>query len=194
MGFFDFLKKKEIAEIENLKKQLEFYKPIISVDEAAQKCQSEIEQLEIKRNELSKGYDQGLDTYTSLKKEISLFESKLDLIEYGIYEPVYDFEKSDEYRETQKKIIEKQKDLIKNDRAAICSAEWTIEGSASKGRVVINRFKKLMLRAFNGESSALISKVKWNNVVQMNERLSKSYADINKLGICHQMHSLTQSF
>ncbi|MCF0041481.1 DUF4041 domain-containing protein [Dyadobacter fanqingshengii] len=182
MGFFDFLKKREIAEIENLKKQLEFYRPIINVDEAAQKCQSEIEQLEIKRNELSKGYDQGLDTYTSLRKEISLFESKLDLIEYGIYEPVYDFEKSDEYRETQKKIIEKQKDLIKNDRAAICSAEWTIEGSALKGRVVINRFKKLMLRAFNGESSALISKVKWNNVVQMSERLSKSYADINKLG------------
>jgi hypothetical protein len=182
MGFLDFLRKKELAEIKNLKDQLEFYRPIIDVDEAAQRRQSEIEELEIKRNELSKGYNNGLDTFTLLRKEISLFESKLDLIEYGIYEPVYDFEKSDDYREAQKKIVDKQKDLIKLDRAAICTADWTVEGSASKGKVIISRFKKLMLRAFNGESSALISKVKWNNVIQMNERLSKSYTDINKLG------------
>jgi hypothetical protein len=182
MGFFDFLKRKELTEINKLKDQLEVYRPIIDVDEAALKRELELAELETKRNDLSRGYSQGLETFNSLRKEISLFESKLDLIEYGIYEPVYDFEKSDDYREAQKKIVDKQKDLIRLDRAAICTTDWTVEGSASKGKIIISRFKKLMLRAFNGESSALISKVKWNNIVQMSERLSKSYADVNKLG------------
>ena len=182
MGLLDFLKKKELSEIKSLKEQLEYYRPVIDVDLEARQKLLEISELEKKRSELSHGYGAGLDTFTSLKKEIALFESKLDLIEYGLYEPTYDFEKSDEYRETQKNIIEKQKDLIKYDRAAICSADWTVEGSASKGKVIVNRFKKLMLRAFNGESTAFISKVKWNNIIQMKERLSKSYYDINKLG------------
>ncbi|MCE7059371.1 DUF4041 domain-containing protein [Dyadobacter sp. CY343] len=182
MGLLDFFKKKELSEIQSLKEQLEYYRPIIDVDLEARQKHLEISKLEKKRSELSHGYGAGLDTFTSLKKEIALFESKLDLIEYGLYEPTYDFEKSDEYRETQKNIIEKQKDLIKYDRAAICSADWTVEGSASKGKVIVNRFKKLMLRAFNGESTAFISKVKWNNIIQMKERLSKSYHDINKLG------------
>ncbi|MCF2501671.1 DUF4041 domain-containing protein [Dyadobacter chenhuakuii] len=183
MGLLDFLKKKELAEIKHLKDQLEFYKPVIDVDEATQQSAMKLKELEDERNDLSNSYKQGLDTYNALKKDISLFELKLDLIEYGIYEPVYDFEKSDDYREAQKNIIEEQKYLIKYDRAAICEADWTIEGSASKGKVVINRFKKLMLRAFNGEGAALISKVKWNNVVQMKERLSTSFLDINKLGV-----------
>jgi hypothetical protein len=39
-----------------------------------------------------------------------------------------------------------------------------------------------MLRAFNGECNSLITKVKWNNVSQMQERISKSFDAINKLG------------
>ena len=39
-----------------------------------------------------------------------------------------------------------------------------------------------MLRAFNGESDVLISKVKWNNVNQMKERMQKLFDAINKLG------------
>lgn len=72
--------------------------------------------------------------------------------------------------------------MISNDTAAICHTNWTVEGSEAKGRAVVKVYKKLMLRAFNGESDVLIAKVKWNNVNQMKERMQKLFDAINKLG------------
>ena len=113
---------------------------------------------------------------------MSVFESKLDLIEFGIYEPVYDFEKSDEYRAEQNEIIQIQKQMISADTAAICNKNWSVEGSEAKGRALVKIYKKLMLRAFNGECDVLISKVKWYNINQMIERMQKLFDAINKLG------------
>jgi predicted nucleic acid-binding Zn-ribbon protein len=193
MGIFDFLKKNEFEQIEQLKLQLEKYKPIsdIEIEAESQKKNldaiissknTELKNIETEINTLNSDYVTALETYKKLRNEVSVFESKLDLIEFGMYEPVYDFEKSDDYREEQNKIIQIQKEMILADTAAICSASWTIEGSEAKGLAVIKVYKKLMLRAFNGESDVLISKVKWNNVNQMKERVQKLFDAINKLG------------
>ncbi|MFH1051687.1 MAG: DUF4041 domain-containing protein [bacterium] len=193
MGLFDFLKKKEFEEIQNLKSQLDHYKPIIDVEAETTKKKKELEGLISQKNsevksiednikDLKSNYQIALDTYTKLRKEVSIFESKLDLIEFGIYEPVYDFEKSDDYRVAQNKVIELQKEMITNDTAAICHMKWTVEGSEKKGEAVVKVYKKLMLRAFNGESDNLIAKVKWNNINQMKERMQKIFEAINKLG------------
>lgn len=182
MGILDFLKQKELKEISELRDKLEYYSALVDLDEEISIRKSELAVLATKKASLNSDYQKGLTTYEQLLSEIALFESKLDLSQYGVYEPVYDFERSDHYRDEQKRIIEKQKDLIKRDQAAICLVGWTIEGSAAQGKKVISKFKKLMLRAFNGEASSLIAKVKWNNVGQMKERLSKAYYDINKLG------------
>jgi DNA repair exonuclease SbcCD ATPase subunit len=72
--------------------------------------------------------------------------------------------------------------MVKNGTAAICSAQWTVDGSVSKGAANTKKFLKLMLRAFNGESNALISKVKWNNISSIKQRIEKSFTAINKLG------------
>lgn len=133
-------------------------------------------------DELKLNYQTSLETYTRLRKDVSLYESKLDLIEFGIYEPVYDFEKSEDYRVEQNRIIEEQKSMIQLETAATCSANWTIDGSLTKGKASTKKFIKLILRAFNGECNAQIGKVKWNNVNQMKERIHKSYETLNKLG------------
>lgn len=193
MGVFDFLKKKELEEINQLKSQLERYKSIsdIEAEVAIQKKgleqlinskNEEVKSIEVNFNTLNSDYQAALETYKKLRKEVSVFESKLDLIEFGIYEPVYNFEKSDDYRNEQNKIIALQKDLISGDDAAICNTNWTVEGSEAKGRAVVKVYKKLMLRAFNGECDVLIAKVKWNNVNQMKERMQKLFDAINKLG------------
>ena len=193
MGLFDFLKKKEFEQINQLKGQLERYKAItdIEVEVARQKKvlddlisskNAEVNNIEINFNKLNSDYQNALETYTKLRREVSVFESKLDLIEFGIYEPVYDFEKSDEYRVEQNRIIELQKTMISGDTAAICNTKWTVGDSEAKGRAVVNRYKKLMLRAFNGECDVLIAKVKWNNINQMKERMQKLFDAINKLG------------
>lgn len=182
MGLLDFLKKNELSQIAELKTLLEKYQPIQNIDveiagkkEIAQKLESEIA-------DLSTNYQLALDTYKNLRSEVNLFENKLDLIEFGIYTPVYEFEKSDDYRVEQVKVIEAQKQLIQQDQAAICATNWTVEGSETKGRKIIQVYKKLMLRAFNGEADVMIAKVKWNNINQMKERLSKLFETINKLG------------
>lgn len=240
MSLFDFLKKKEFEEIEQLrlqvdkfksiaaetetqkikldqllslkqeeinqfKSQLEHYKPITDIEaEISDKKMSmellissknsEILKIEDDFKTLNTNYQSALETYTKLRKEVSIFESKLDLIEFGIFEPVYDFEKSDDYRTEQNKIIEIQKEMINNDTAAICNTQWTVEGSEAKGRAVVKVYKKLMLRAFNGESDVLIAKVKWNNINQMKERMQKLFDAINKLGQGFQVYLNDQYF
>lgn len=144
--------------------------------------EKDIKEIETKFNILEKDYQESISIFTELKKEVSLYESKLDLIEFGIYEPVYDFEKSEDYVISQNKVIEKQKDLIRLEQAATCSVNWTIDGSLAKGKANSKKFIKLILRAFNGECNSFIAKVKWNNVNQMKERIHKSYEAINKLG------------
>jgi hypothetical protein len=204
MGFFDFLKRKEIAEISELKKLLSKYQPIVDIDKEIEKSKADFEStmtqkkveldslISYKTNEinsqdskldaLNSDYKKSMEIYTKLRKEIGLYESKLDLIEYGVYDPVYDFEKSDDYRNEQNKIIEQQKNMISEEKAAICNTRWTIDGSEAKGRASTKRYIKLTLRAFNGECDSLIAKVKWNNVNQMKERIYKSFESINKLG------------
>jgi len=211
MGLFDFLKKKEFDEIKRLEKELELcqsnykkeverlsnklerYSSLVNVETEVENKRielntiisiktEEINNQEIEYNKLNDNYQNALETYKKLRKEVSLFENKLDLIEFGIYTPVYDFERSDDYREAQYKIIEQQKQMVQNDFAALCSTSWTVEGSETKGKTVVKVYKKLMLRAFNGECDVMIAKVKWNNINQMKERISKIFNAINKLG------------
>jgi hypothetical protein len=193
MGLFDFLKKKEFEEIEKLKSQLDRYKPIADIEAETENQKKNLEQIKLSKQaevktveenftKLNTDYQTALETYTKLRKEVSLFENKLDLIEFGVYEPIYEFDKSDEYRAEQDRIIELQKQMISSERAAICRTNWTIDGSEAKGRASTKRYIKLTLRAFNGECESLIAKVKWNNVNQMKERVKKSFETINKIG------------
>lgn len=193
MGLFDFLKRKELNEISLLQKQLEKYKSISDIekevkeqtkklDDSINYRNKELNDLKGLSQELNTKYQNALETYKKLSKEVNLYESTLNIVEYGIYKPVYDFNKSDDYRREQYLIIARQKAMVQSDSASACDANWTIESSEAKGRAVVNKFKKLMLRAFNGECDAMISKVKWNNISQMIERMTKLFDSINKLG------------
>ena len=130
MGLFDFLKKKELEEIKHLKSQLKKYKPISNIELEAERKTKEFNELTDKQSveinksqeelsELSGKYENSLETYKKLRNEVSLYESKLDFIEFGVYEPIYDFEHSDDYRTEQKRIIQLQKNMIKYETAAV---------------------------------------------------------------------------
>ncbi len=152
------------------------------LNSAIEKQNQSMNKLQQDFEELNTSYQSSLETYVKLRKDVSLYESKLDVIEFGIYEPVFDFEKSDDYRTEQNRIIDEQKAMIQLETAATCSTSWTIDGSVAKGRASTKKYIKLILRAFNGECNAQIGKVKWNNVNQMKERIYKSFETLNKLG------------
>lgn len=71
--------------------------------------------------------------------------------------------------------------MIKEGKAAICTTEWTVSGSKSKGTKMTKENLKLMLRAFNGECDSAIAKVKYNNIHVMENRINKAFEVINKL-------------
>ena len=180
MGLFDFLKKKEldrIKELENRVKELEAKNNSLSKYLPLTDIESQIEKLEQDKINISKEYEnlrfhyhKALATYEELKKKISIFEDDLELAEYGVYQPHFSFETSEEY---------KQKILFYRNEAKAMIKEGS--GSLSKGQAMVKREKQLMLRAFNGETDSFIANVDWNNIKKMEERLNKSFEAINKV-------------
>ena len=66
------------------------------------------------------------------RKKVEILDDAIDMQEYGIYEPQYNFTKSEEYKDKLKEVRDEQKQMIKDKRAALCTQEWTIDGSVKK--------------------------------------------------------------
>ncbi|MGB2528204.1 DUF4041 domain-containing protein [Flagellimonas sp. SN16] len=168
-----------LSEKESL---LSKYSPIIDLEKEVDLITSSIEDLKNKKNDLAQKYDYGKRIYDELVEETKLYESKLDLISYGHYEPIFSYEDSDAYKENILEVKETQREYINSDLAIKCNTTWHVDGSLRKGKTMTNRQMKLMLRAFNNECEALISKVKWNNIESLEKRVEKSFEAMNRLG------------
>lgn len=128
-----------------------------------------------------------------LKQELDSVEESLDIQSFGLYRPRFALARSTDYQAKLEAERERQKELIKGDKAATCPKEWMVDGSVAKGKKMIAEHMKLMLRAFNGECDAAVAKVKYNNVVMLETRVKKSFEAINKLGQAKQI-SITQEY
>lgn len=202
MGFFDFLKRKELEKIKYLEnrvkdlenqnnylsKSLAKYSPLIDLDSEVQKIQESISKIERDKisvlnqyEQLKNQYQAALITYEELKKKISIFEDDLEMAEYGVYQPHFSFDTSEEYKQKILFYRNEAKSMIKEDSAVNGGHSITWNGSLSKGQAMVKREKQLMLRAFNGETDSFIANVDWNNILKMEERLNKSFEAINKV-------------
>lgn len=183
-------KLKEQNEI--LKNIEEKYSPIIDVEK---EYNSRMKELDSLLDEISDSKKKIIDynqQITSIEKTLSIYESRLDIIETGIYAPIYDFSTSEEYKTKQMLNIDKQKAMVQSNTAATCSTSWTIDGSLSKGQKLVKAYQKIILRAYNNECDALISKVKWNNFEQIKDRIYKSREVLNKQGQTFSIHITTE--
>src|SRR5437588_1374026 len=116
-----------------------------------------------------------------LRAEFNALDEEANLQSFAFYKPRYDFADSGQYQARLESVREQQKQMIKNKTAAVCLTKWTVNGSATEGRKQINQTLKLMLRAFNGECDAAVAKVKYNNAMVMETRISKAHEAINGL-------------
>ena len=139
-----------------------------------------------KNSALNQDYLNHKEIYENLRKEVSLLEENLENISYGLYKPHYDYNTSAEFKQKLEEIINREKQIIKNESATYCPIKWEVGGSKSEGTKMTKHYSKLMLRAFNGECDAAIAKVRWNNIGNMEARIEKAYEAINKLGSTHQ--------
>jgi hypothetical protein len=117
----------------------------------------------------------------ALQAEFAKLDEQSNLQSFGFYKPLYDFANSQMYEARLEQVRGDQKKMIKDKTAAVCSIEWTVNGSKVEGRKQTNQTLKLMLRAFNGECDAAIAKVKYNNVHVMEARIQKANEAINSL-------------
>lgn len=168
------------------------FQSIVDVDAEKDRILGEIEQLHFRHQEFASKYNEDFQEKTreakDLAEKIAAFHQEFALLEetavmhtFGFYEPKYGFESSSRYQIELERIRRTQKDMISNKSAALCSAEWTVNGSRTEGRKQINQTLKLVLRAFNGESDAAIAKVRYNNVGVMETRILKAFEMLNKL-------------
>ena len=134
-----------------------------------------------KQNALATDYDTAYSKYLSLVKEVGILEDSAALSEVGIYKPFFSYGTSDEYKDKLQKLFEKQRAMLKNDKAVMCCKEWMVGDSRREGQKMVTRNKKLTLRAFSGECDAIISKVNWDNVNKMEERIKRAFTKINEL-------------
>jgi hypothetical protein len=123
-----------------------------------------------------------------LKQQIRNIEEEVYIQSFGFYEPKYDFVSAGDYESELKDIKAKQKSMIRDGRAAICTKPlFFIENEKDSqrkieqdGRKVTESFLKLMLKIFNSECDDIISKVKHNNIESSKERINRSFNNLNK--------------
>ncbi len=160
------------------------YSSIIDVDKVTQERRDGIAELDSQTESIKNDYISKKEIYDTLVRQLAIYSDDIDLIELGFYEPIFNFDDSDNYKEEIKKCKEQQKELIRikdNAGAIYCTTKWEVSGSSVEGRKMTQRAIRLTARAFNNECDAVIANCTWKNVVKMQERISKAFEAINKL-------------
>ncbi len=117
-----------------------------------------------------------------LNQQIIELDEKVLLQSFALYEPMYVFATVDEYKRELETVREKQKNLLKKGWAVTGTRDWTVDGSAAKGRKMVSDMQKLLLRAFNSECEFVTWKVKYNNFDSCRKRIETAFTAIQKLG------------
>ena len=162
--------------------EIEQEKMKTTLDGEKEKINAEITKLYQQRDKIQNEQTRVEGKLVSLNRQLSTLEDEVNIQNYGLYQPKYDLGFSTELKSQLDLIRKKQKAMIREKTAIVCSREWTVDGNRTEGRKMTNRQIQLMARAFNGECDSIISKVKYNNVMRIVDRMTRAYDAINKLG------------
>jgi hypothetical protein len=157
------------------------YSPLIDKDVELKKLAAATEKQQAKIIELQSSYSKKFETYEKLKNEVGIFNDQIEYANIAFYEPHFDFDTSEEFKQKIKKVRDKQKVIISDKTAIEAQVAIEVGNNKSKGRQLINKQIRLSLRAFNNECDAAIGNVRWNNVDQMKKRIERSREAIDKL-------------
>ncbi len=118
----------------------------------------------------------------SLRSDVLALEETLLLESFALYEPKFKLTASHEYKTRLVAIREHQKAMIKGGNAATGNMGWTVNGSQTEGRKLVNDMIKLVIRSFNNEADYCVDNVKFDNIELGEKRIRKSYEACNRLG------------
>ncbi len=169
------------------------YSKILDIDNEVKKQKERYKTVTKNVKDIESLYEEKYSIYKKLIKEIGIYNDDLEMISVGLYKPVFNYDTSGRYKIKLEENYQKQKNLIKNNAAVYCSQRFEIDGSYKKGNKMAQKYKKLMLKAFNGLCDSAIAALKWNNLKQIEARIEKAYNDVNNLGFENLM-TIEQKF
>jgi hypothetical protein len=140
------------------------------------------EEIQTKRQAFEAQFTGALKELERLRVEVGALNEEAEMQSFGLYRPHFDFGTAESYKRRLEEVRANQAEMLKGGTAARCATNWTVDGSTAKGQKMTARQLKLMLRAFNGECDASVGKVRFNNVVALEDRIRKSFEAIDKLG------------
>lgn len=121
-------------------------------------------------------------------------EDELYFESYGLYRPRYKFANSSSYKAQLTKTRNQQKQMIRDGKAAVVFRPMTLDNSKAKGRSLQKKNIKQLLRAFNGECEAAINKVTKSNIQTIENRITRSFEQLNKLNETNGVEITTKYF
>ena len=162
------------------------YKGVIDVDRERDQVAAERDalttEIRSRRTAWETDYAAAIRELEELSRELDTARDRAELQSFGIYDPHYDFETSAGFKGKLDEIRARQKSMVRDKTAAVCRTDWVVGSSKTEGRRMTDRYLKLQLRAFNGECDAAVIKVRFNNVVAMEKRITRAFETLNKLG------------
>lgn len=186
MGLLDLFKSSENKRLKEENERLRStlspeQQDLESILKRTTELRNEENKLEQKIKKAVDKLDELQQSYSQKKAELIILDDELLMQSFGLYEPLYDFATSDEYKNKLKEIRNLQKEMIKEKTAVSYFDGWVVDGSKAKGKKMTNDNIKQIIRTFNTECEAIIDKVKFNNIEAMKKRLEKSFQDLNKM-------------
>ena len=116
------------------------------------------------------------NTELLIKQTITSLNQNLGNFGYQIEQPIYDFGTSEEYKNRLLEIRNEQKSIAKEYKAC-----WIFD-SDSDIKPIEYEIRNLMVRAFNSECTAVVSKVTYRNIETSSKKINSIFTSLNKIG------------
>jgi hypothetical protein len=118
-----------------------------------------------------------------LKADVVVTNEAVILQEVGIYEARHPLSDAATYQAELTRIQDQIRAAAKKVGGAVQAAQdWMVNGSAAKGRTMLNDYSKLMLRAYNAEAENLVRAMKPYKLQTSVDRLDRVARTIERLG------------
>jgi chromosome segregation ATPase len=115
-------------------------------------------------------HNDAYEEYSNLLTKSEELEKMLHPYNCGVYEPEFDFDDSETYKNRLLQTHEDAKAMVKDKRAI-----FILEGD----NYLYKKIAEIALRCFNSECDKCISEVKWNNVFKYEQKINKAFNLIN---------------
>ena len=141
------------------------------------------------QRELTSKLQETQDKLNSLAQKEQELDNELANVQYldecGFYtdlnQLVFTYGTSQEYKQAIQDNLNAQKEMITKNLVCKWETTWTVGNSVSKGETMMKDTSKMTIRCFNAECNAIIEHMNRTTLDKVNEKIKKSFNQINKL-------------